>query len=321
MDSLPPDQLLEIRDAAMRGATVLQSPRDDRADRITRTLRRVLQVPVAVLASVEDEQLLFRSIQGLGSRHQASDMVFCAQVVASAAPVIVSDTWVKTGAPVPASSVRSWVGWPLEVTPGVVSGVLCGIDTIPRQYSEDEIAGLKDLARMAESELRAHASAVFQQNLLQRLELAQRRHALDAFTGCWTSRGFRELLGLAVPQAQADSTQLALCQLSLSDVAWAETAGDESARTSVLSVLAQALRERLPLDGALARLDKVAFCAMVPAASALALERELTGVMSPQLSAVLADGRRLEATVSGRVIRLSELGREATASKLWNALG
>jgi GGDEF domain-containing protein len=320
MESLPPDQLLEIRGAAMRGATVRQSPRDERADRITRTLRRVLQVPVAVLASVEDEQLLFHSIQGLGHRHQASDMVFCGQVVANGAPVIVSDTWVKTGAPVVASSVRSWVGWPLEITPGVVLGVLCGIDTIPRQYSEDEIAGLKDLARIAECELRAHASAVFQQNLLQRLDLAQRRHALDPFTGCWSIRGFRELVGLAVPQAQADHTHMALCQLSVRDVAWVETAGDESARTSVLSVLAQALRERLPVDGALARLDDIEFCAMVPAPSAAALERELAGVLSPQLSAVLADGRRMEATVSGRVIRLSGLGRDATASKLWGAV-
>lgn len=321
--------------AAMRGGRAGPWPRDARLDRITRTVRRVLQVPIALLCVTDEEQMRFRSVQGLGPGAGGSardvtsldprDLTFLAYVMATAQPLTIGDTFTSpafTENPlvIGPPGIRSLACWPLEVVPGIVSGVLCGIDTIPRQFSEDEIAGLKDLARIADGELRAHASAVLQQNLMMRLELAQKRHALDPFTGCWSIRGFRELLGLAVPQAQADHTHLALCQLSVRDVAWGESGFHETGRTSVLSVLAQALRERMAPEGALARLGDLEFCAMVSAPSPKALERQLEPLMASQLAAVLPDGRQIEANITGRAIRLSSLGMEANASKLWGAM-
>lgn len=186
-------------------------------------------------------------------------------------------------------------------------------------FSQDELLGLKDLARIAETELRAHAAASLQKTLLMRLDLAQRRHALDAATGCWSIRGFRELLGMAVPQARAENTQLALVHLAVNDVDGIASVLGEAGRTSVLSVLAQLLRERLPPDGALARLGESEFCALVPAPTAASLEQLLAPMVDPGVLGVLPDGRELRTGVTPRVVRLSDLDRDASASRFWAA--
>ncbi|MBI2772174.1 MAG: GAF domain-containing protein [Burkholderiales bacterium] len=310
---------------AVRNAVCAYAPREERFDRITRTLRRLMHVPIALITVVEEDEQWFRSVQGLDTDHTPRDISFCGHVVASGRPLIIRDTWAEpdfvdnplvTGAP----GIRSYVGWPLEIGQGLFAGSLCAIDTIPRVYSEDEFAGLRDLAHMAECELRAHAAASLQKNLLMRLDLMQRRHALDPVTGCWTIRGFRELLGLAVQQAHADGAQLALCHMRVEGMDEMAASLGETGRTSVLSVLAQLLRERLPPEGALARLSETEFCAMVPAHSANALEYALQPVMQPELEGVLPDGRTLGAHLACRAVRLSELEQAASASRFWGAL-
>ncbi len=323
MQSTTPLHLQDIRIAALSGSYVEHAPREERFDRITRTLRRVMQVPIALFTAVEEDEQWLRSVQGLPEGLPQAMSMF-GRVAASGGPVIVADTWADPqyaadpmviGPP----GIRSFVSWPLESAPGEIGGVLYGLDTMPRLFGEDEIAGLKDLARIAECELRAHATASLQQTLMLRLELVQRRHALDPFTGCWSIRGFRELLGLAVSQAHADGTQLALCHLRVEGLDVVVAAMGEAQRTSVLSVISQWLRERLPMEGALARLTQADFCAMVPAGSAAELEHLLAPVIAPELGGLLPDGRRVEISVAARVTRLSDAPPEASASKLWGA--
>ncbi len=315
----------ELRLVTLQGADCRQAPRDERFDRVTRTLRRLLRVPMALITVVDEGRQLLRSTQGLDTVQPLGLLAFCGQAALSGRPVLVPD--MRLDALLAASplvtgphAVRAYVGWPLEVSPGVIGGALCALDTAPREFADEELAGIRDLARMAECELTAHATANLQKSLLTRLDLAQRRHALDPYTGTWSIRGFRELLGVAVPQAHADGSQLALCHLRINTVGTAYVGMGEIERTSVVSVLAQLLRERLPSDGALARIGPTEFCAMVQAPSARGLERLLAPLVASEIAGVLPDGHRLEATVQSRVVKLAAFGAGASASQLWAAL-
>lgn len=309
---------------ALRGAMCAYAPREERFDRVTRTLRRLLHVPIALISIVESDHQWFRSVQGLSCDHHPRDISFCGHVVASGRPLVIRDTWtdeafVDNPLVIGPPGIRSYVGWPLEIAPGLVAGTLCAIDTIPRVFSKDELAGLKDLAAIAEGELRAQSMASLQKTLLTRLDMVQRRHALDAVTGCWSIRGFRQLLGLAVQQASAEKTQLALCHLAVHDMDGLASTPGEEGRSSVLAVVAQLLRERLPPEGALARLSGAEFCALVPARTPLALDHLLAPVRATALQGVMPDGRQLDAQMMVRTVKLADMGADATANRLWAA--
>jgi GGDEF domain-containing protein len=320
---LPLDDELHL--ATLQGASCRLAPRDERFDRVTRTLRRLLRAPMALITVVDEGRQLLRSTQGLDTVQSLGDLAFCGQAALTRRPVLVPDLRAE---PLLAVSplvtgplgLRSYVGWPLEVSPGIIGGALCALDTVAREFSDDELAGIRDLARMAECELTAHVAATQQKSLLTRLDLAQRRHALDPYTGTWSIRGFRELLGVAVPQTHAEGSHLALCHLRIDTVGTAYVGMGEVERTSVVSVLAQLLRERLPSDGALARIGPIEFCALVQAPSAQGLERLLAPIMATEMVGVLPDGHRLVVSVQSRVVRLSALGEGASASQLWSAL-
>lgn len=316
--------------ASIRQAYCAYAPREERFDRITRTLRRLLNVPIALLTIVEENEQWFRSVQGLETDHTPRDISFCGHVVASGKALIINDTHTDadfldnplvTGSP----GIRSYVGWPLEIAPGLVAGSLCAIDTMPRIFSADELAGLRDLACIAESELRSQGAVSVQKALLMRLDLMQRRHALDPVTGCWSIRGFRELLGLGVAQAQNDHGQLALCHLSIRNFGAALAGLNEGKQHSLLSVVAQLLRERLPADGALARLGELDFCAMVSAPTVEGLHQLLAPLTQAELAGVLPGGQRVNLELDAYVVRLADLGRgkssaAASASRLWAAV-
>lgn len=299
------------------------APREERFDRITRTAKRLLHVPIALISIVEQDEQWFRSVQGLEVDHLPRDISFCGHAVAMNRPLFIPDALedpdfrdnpLVTGPP----GIRSYLGWPLEIAPGVPVGSLCVIDTMPRTFVADEWEALKDLAGMAEAELKLMARDNLQNKLVMQLSVLQRKDALDPLTGCWNIRGFRKLLVMGVDDARKTGTDLAVCTLHVDDMDALEAAAGGGKRDAVTLMLAQVLRQRLPQGGALARLGPGDFCALVPAPSALALEDKLAQLSFPRATLSLPDSRlRLEFSLSIKVSWLAELGPTATAQTLW----
>lgn len=309
--------------AALRAANCAYAPREERFDRITRIARRLLQVPIAMISIVEQHEQWFRSVQGLEVAHMARDISFCGHVVALNRAFFVPDTWsdpdfadnpLVTGPP----GIRSYIGWPLEIAPGMTVGALCVMDTMPRTYGVEDFEALRDLAHMTETELRVSALSSLQNKLLMRLNTLQRKGALDPLTGCWNIRGFRELLALGFDDARANGTDLAVCHLHVNNLHEVAAAASYANEDAVMQLLAQVLRQRLPLQGALARLGPRDFCALIPSRSPLMLEHELAQLTFPDATVDLPDSQlRLEISLSVRVASLAELGPSATAQGLW----
>ncbi|WP_194792861.1 GAF domain-containing protein [Caenimonas koreensis] len=309
---------------AVRASYCAYAPREERFDRITRTLQRLLHVPIAMVTIVEEDEQWFRSVQGLDVDHTARDISFCGHAVAMRRPLVIKDTWedpdfldnpLVTGPP----GIRSYIGWPLQIAPQLFAGTLCAIDTIPRTFSRAEMEGIIDLARIAESELRASAASSLQKTMLMNLDMVQRRHALDPVTGCWRPRAFRKLLAMGVEQARAEGSQLALVQLRCTGLEDAVIALHASNPDIPLAVLAQLLRSRMPAEAILTHMTGSVFSALYNAPSVWYLEEMLRPLLEKTATATMPDGVTLTFGIEPAMVRLSELSPQADAAAMWAA--
>ncbi|MCP3384763.1 MBL fold metallo-hydrolase [Bradyrhizobium sp. CCGUVB4N] len=160
---VPEDE--EKRLASMRELGLLDSPPEERFDRITRLAVALFNVPMATITFIDENRQWFKSRQGVAVQENPRDVSFCAHVVYHREPVIVSDALrddrvadnpLVRGGP----RIRFYAGYPLNLADGTCIGTLCLLDTRPRDMSEDQLAQLKDLAGIAADEIRAIDSKV-----------------------------------------------------------------------------------------------------------------------------------------------------------------
>ncbi len=156
--SIPVDE--EERLASLRALGILDTPAEERFDRITRMAQRVLGVPMAAVTFVDGDRQWFKSRQGLSASETPREDSFCAHVVVedelmhvpdASADARFSDNPLVTGDP----SIRFYAGSPIKGPDGANLGALCALDSQPRELSEDDRATLGDLAAMAEQEIAA----------------------------------------------------------------------------------------------------------------------------------------------------------------------
>jgi PAS domain S-box-containing protein len=137
---------------------LLDTPAEERFDRITRLAQQMFGVEIALVSLVDAERQWFKSRQGLDACETGRDISFCGHAIlgkdifhipnASLDPRF-ADNPLVTGAP----NIRFYAGAPLKTSDGQSIGTLCIIDSKPRQLSPQELATLRDLADVVESEI------------------------------------------------------------------------------------------------------------------------------------------------------------------------
>jgi PAS domain S-box-containing protein len=146
--------------AALHGLAILDTPPEERFDRITRTAARLFDVPIALISLVDADRQWFKSCVGLSVSETSRSVSFCAHTILGADVLLIPDThddprfvdhpWVAS-----APHIRFYAGCPLLTPDGSRVGTLCVIDWRPRRFSEDQRQSLRDLAAWAERELLA----------------------------------------------------------------------------------------------------------------------------------------------------------------------
>lgn len=171
----------EQRLAALHALNLLDTPPEERFDRLTRLARRLFGVPIALVSLIDEKRQWFKSCMGLPVQETPRELAFCAYTILGDGVFVVPDLAADTrfadhpqvaGEP----HLRFYAGCPLRTPDGYKIGTLCLLDTAPRTLSDDDHDLLRDLAGMAEQEL-----------------VAAQLASTDELTGLSNRRGFRAL--------------------------------------------------------------------------------------------------------------------------------
>jgi len=129
----------------------------DGFDRLTRLATAMFNTPVALVSLVEfdRDRQFFASEQGLAEpwaskRETPLSHSFCQHVKTTGAPLVVrdarEDSLVRDNLAIPDLGVIAYLGVPIYGTEEKPVGALCVIDGKPRDWSEDDVTRLADLA-------------------------------------------------------------------------------------------------------------------------------------------------------------------------------
>jgi phosphoribosyl 1,2-cyclic phosphodiesterase/CheY-like chemotaxis protein len=157
---LPRDEEQRLR--ALEGLGILDTPPEERFDRLTRVAAALFDVPMALVSLVDAERQWFKSHHGLEATETPREMAFCAHAILQDDVLLVRDAFgdprfaenpLVTGEP----RVRFYAGMPLTLPDGSRAGTLCLIDHRARDLSERQLEALRDLGRLVERELSSGA--------------------------------------------------------------------------------------------------------------------------------------------------------------------
>src|SRR4051794_1686400 len=144
--------------AALHALDLLDTPPEERFDRITRLLTLVMRVPMAFLSLVDADRQWFKSACGLSMPQTPRAVSFCGHAILSDGAMVVPDAAederfrdnpLVTGQP----HIRFYAGHPLNGPGGHKIGTLCIADERPRTLQGDELEALGEIARIVEREL------------------------------------------------------------------------------------------------------------------------------------------------------------------------
>ncbi|MGB5438858.1 MAG: sensor domain-containing diguanylate cyclase [Gammaproteobacteria bacterium] len=145
---------------ALRSLDILDTPPEERFDRLTRLAKRMFDVPIALVSLVDEDRQWFKSCVGLDVSETPRDISFCGHAILGNEPFIVNDTakdprFADNPLVVDAPGIGFYAGCPLRHHDGSKMGTLCIIDGTPRTLGKEDVEALQDLAEMAERELAA----------------------------------------------------------------------------------------------------------------------------------------------------------------------
>ncbi|WP_425216059.1 sensor domain-containing diguanylate cyclase [Tumidithrix helvetica] len=149
-----------LRIDSLRSLNILDTPPEERFDRLTRLAKRLFGVPIALVSLIDVNRQWFKSCQGMEATETPRDISFCGHAILGNDILIVPDASLDdrfydnplvTGE----LRIRFYAGVPLVIPNGSKLGTLCLLDRDPRILSEEDLELLRDLGRMAEQELTA----------------------------------------------------------------------------------------------------------------------------------------------------------------------
>ena len=153
---MPADE--DERLAALRELLLLDTPPEERFDRLARFGAEQLDTPIALLTLVDGQRQWFKSRMGLEATETPREISFCGHAILKNELFVVEDASrdprfadnpLVTGDP----HIRFYAGAPLSAPGGHRIGTLCVIDTVPRTLGTVERSILDALRRLANETL------------------------------------------------------------------------------------------------------------------------------------------------------------------------
>lgn len=148
----------ESRLASLNALGLLDSPPEERFDRITRLAKGTFDVPIALVSLIDENRQWFKSCFGLSVRQTDRDISFCGHAILGNDVFVITDAlqtpaFADNPLVTHAPFIRFYAGCPLKSPDGRTIGTLCMIDQKPREFGERQKQKLRKFASMIEQEL------------------------------------------------------------------------------------------------------------------------------------------------------------------------
>lgn len=266
---LPADDTARV--ATLRSLNILDTPPEERFDRLTRLAKRLFGVPIALVSLVDANRQWFKSCEGLNVKETPRDVSFCGHAILRDDILMIPDAMLDerfhdnplvTQEP----HIRFYAGCPLRVANGSKLGTLCLLDVKARELDDEERELLRDLARMAEQELAAVQMAT-----------------MDELTQLSNRRGFEALAQHALNVCKRMDKPASLLFFDLNKFKQINDAFGHAEGDRALVTFAEVLREVLRESDVIGRLGGDEFVAFLTQADGI----ETVGILA-RLRSVLA---------------------------------
>ena len=199
----PPDERDRLAELEQLG--ILDTPAEERFDRYTRLVKRLFDVPIALVSLVDADRQWFKSKQGLDVEETSREVSFCGHAILQTKPLVVEDAssdnrFVDNPLVRGDPNIRFYAGFPLRGPGGHAVGTLCVIDQRPRSFSEQDIETLSDIGAMVARELASVQLAI-----------------TDELTGISNRRGFEILCAQLLALAARSEISVSLLMIDLDE--------------------------------------------------------------------------------------------------------
>jgi sigma-B regulation protein RsbU (phosphoserine phosphatase) len=144
--------------ADLHALQILDTPPEERFDRIVRLAARIFDVPTAYIALIDSDRQWFKAKCGLKADSTGRDISFCGHAIVNDGPLVIPDShrderFHDNPLVVNPPHVRFYAGHPLRGPAGRNVGTFCLAAPAPRDFTSAELATFAELAALAEHEL------------------------------------------------------------------------------------------------------------------------------------------------------------------------
>lgn len=210
---LPQDE--EERLNSLLQLKILDTPIEERFERITRLTKSIFNVPIVSITLIDQDRQWFKSQIGLKASESPRNISFCGHAILSDDVLVVedalndnrfSDNPFVTGDP----GIRFYAGCPLKSPDGKNIGTLCIIDQVPRDFEEHECDHLKDLSLLVEAEISRTDICYAQKKLISDLDSIKLAALVDPLTRLWNRKGIENIVNYMIDHAHTNNSSFGL---------------------------------------------------------------------------------------------------------------
>jgi len=215
---LPADE--DRRLASVRRLQVLDTPAEERFDRLSRLARRLFRVAYSRITILDESRQWFKSVCGQDLRELPRERAICGYTVYHDSTLVIPDCSVdprvRDNPTVGGlTGVSFYAGVPLHSNDGFPVGSLCILDVRPRQFDEEDVAALEDLAACAESELQLLHISRSEIEMRGEMDQLRRKASVDALTKTWNRGAILEILAKEQERAKQANEPLAVALMDI----------------------------------------------------------------------------------------------------------
>lgn len=302
---------------------LLDTPAEERFDRICRIARRVLDVPIVTIGLVDATREWFKSTIGMPHEQIARRASFSAHVVADEKEIVVEDTRrdkrfesnpLVTGEPY----VRAFAGYPLRSKEGSLVGSLSVYDLRPHKIDDTDLSTLRDLAAIADSELVISKMTP----ALRELVTDSRRSGearIDSLTRLWNRAAVLDVVEREILYAREVQRPLSLMLVDVDHLKSVNDRFGTEKGDEVLVEIARRMRASLRPYDSIGRYGGEEFLILLPDADGQSSWSAAERIRADLAKTEVLPGIRMTVTVgiaaaSGQALRPGDFVRQAERS-------